>query len=623
MDPEIELELHGKDLYPLVKQTSTTKETLTERLSRVKKRLFLIDGRIGSPNKITKDMIDLTKTVKTVRVKCQNLRKSFTIPATKEQSHFGELFNNIGLSRRAERRHLQKTLYKLVNIIFHVLALFVSAIYIQDAYNNFRNSLIVQSLTYMNVKDIPFPAITVCEPVLLKDEYNRFEILKRCMSLENGTSWLCSEDELNMMIISNDIYPIVYDLLTMTLYEGELFQSLYIPLFGDSENVPPLDHNWTFSGVDYIKYIERLGNDRISTIQLYNIDLPGSPHRRVTLRNGSASLMTLISSIKDFHTGIYTCKSFNADNKTTMLGSTKIKMSNESANHPFLDSYHSQSCNPNNIFDSACKNDLLYTDNHMEIEFEDEIDYPIPERDDREIDDLSKKNIWFNSYFVFLHGHFDIPSMSNMKHVRLVKTTSSALVATPAVTNALQDLTEVDESLRNCVFSHERSLSLFEVYTHNNCVFECQINCSLTLCGCIPYGTAIFYSSLPICSNRKSHSCQKENQFLSNPAYKDKRCKCNCPMDCLSISYSFGGKIELNEKYSKRRTTSQVSYKEDSVLSVIRYSVTSPAEFVAYSLGILGVFNGFTIKLVYDLFYWLTLGLWSTIRNMAWHRVNI
>lgn len=59
-----------------------------------------------------------------------------------------------------------------------------------------------------------------------------------------------------------------------------------------------------------------------------------------------------------------------------------------------------------------------------------------------------------------------------------------------------------------------------------------------------------------------------------------------------------------------RYTTLKIKYKELEFPSTFRYNVTSPSEIVAYSLGILGVFNGFSVMLV---FYCLTLGLWSIV----------
>ncbi|XP_054278003.1 uncharacterized protein LOC128996624 [Macrosteles quadrilineatus] len=530
--------------------------------------------------------------------------------------YFTDFFNNIRLPGvRSVFLRRCPDLYNSVSILFHIVALFVSAIYIQDAYNNFQNSLIVQSLTYMNVKDMPFPAITVCEPVLLKDEYNRFEILKRCMSLENGTSWLCSEDELNMFMISTDIYPLYYDFLPMTDEEATLLSTLSEPFTENTVQINSVRPNQSFRGVDYFNYIGRLGEELTNTFQIYNPDFPNSPYRSEVLRSGSALPERLLAPYKIYENGIYICKTINS----VRHRGAKMKDNDSNKNNilPSLD------CVPENIFDDVCKNYLLFTDNHLELKFND-IDVETEFRNyllrisysELAVDDfeLSDKRVEFQRYIVFVHSNFDHPSMTVTEYQRILRGSVAAISITPTVTHALKNLAEVEESKRNCAFSHERSLSLFEVYTHNNCVFECQINCSLTLCGCIPFGTAIMNSSHPICSTVKADTCQKENKALIFHEFHDKLCKCDCPLDCFTISYSTTVDVDYG---ALRNTTLQISYAKDSVLSVIRYSVTSPAEFVAYSLGILGVFNGFTMKVVYDLLYWLTLGLWSTIRNIA------
>lgn len=80
--------------------------------------------------------------------------------------------------------------------------------YIQNAYYNWKNSPVVQGLknTLTKVEQIPFPAVTECEKILLNEEHDKsFEVLKMSVSLENEITWICSEEELNMFRLSLDI----------------------------------------------------------------------------------------------------------------------------------------------------------------------------------------------------------------------------------------------------------------------------------------------------------------------------------------------------------------------------------------------------------------------------------
>lgn len=534
-----------------------------------------------------------------------------TKPPKLRSSYCKKLFNQNSLPgvRNVAGKEMPMQ-HSLLWIFIHTAALVISTTFILDAYYSWQNSLVVQSLVYRNVKDIPFPAITICEPLLLKEEYIRFEILKRCMSLENETSWLCSEEELTVLRISNDIYPIEYDLISMNELDRNLMRKLFSPIFGYSTEYVLGDANRTINGIEYMKYINELAMKRVSIFRIYNTDFPDSHYRIVNLRNGSISPTLLLAQRQDLEDGIHICQTING----IWQGPQERKTRDVSQNVSSFDLRKLSVCSPTNMIEDICKADLLYSENHLEIEFDDANNIKSEPLDDLtpDVQTLYKAKQSFERYIVFTHSCFDHPSITNMHSQRLSRHTASVSIVRPTLINARKDLAEVDISKRNCIFSFERKLSLFEVYTQKNCILECQVNCTLSVCGCIPYKTAIFNSSFTICTKNETDDCISNSQFFYWFEFKDKRCQCDCPSDCVSLSYD----VDLSPDGFSGKTTYQVTYESPDILSMFRYSVNSPGEFVAYSLGILGVFNGFSMMLVWEVLYGITLGLWTTVRNI-------
>ncbi|XP_054287801.1 uncharacterized protein LOC129003527 [Macrosteles quadrilineatus] len=568
-----------------------------------------------TPNEVSSRLSLLSEKLEFVSTRVEEMKATqdyFMFP--RQHKSYLEEIRNISLPsvRNAFFERIPK-LNIMASLLIHLVALLISILFIHDAYDEWRNTLTALSNSYTRAQDMPFPAVTVCENLELKDDYNRFEILQRCLSNRNGVSWLCNEDELNMLRISTDITPFEYDLLAMNKSDRIVFEKLYLPIFDHSVKSFPVNVNQTFSANLYLKYIEKLGKQRLTELKMYNADFENSSNGTVILSSLSSQkiLMTPRAHLRD---RIKICQTFNAVSHGPQVVKTKVRNDLKNAHGK------NTQCSPENMLENGCKQNLLYTDKSLEIEFDDagfsQLTSDSPEDDENEnITHISESKRVSEKYTVFVHNSFTYPSITTMPHIFFAKGSTSSTTLTPSITTIKKGLFEVDVLKRFCIFSHEKTLSLFTFYTYQNCLFECQINCSIAECGCVPYHLAIFNGSFDICSNKVSDYCIERNMFLSWHAFKHKRCKCDCPTECVTIDYTTDPLI--GDDYDDQRATKyQVSYDKNDIPTTVRYSVSSTAEFVAYSLGILGVFNGFSMELVWQIAYWFTLGLWSTVRNV-------
>lgn len=572
-----------------------------DNLERTTRKNSVVCSRLSEEVTVLKNVVER---------KNKSRRSVFAQNNPLKKSYITELFDISLPQMRFVTGGREAKLHKLFWVFIHIVAFFISATFIQDAYYNWQNSLIVLSQTLTKVKEIPFPAITICEPVLLNEEYNQFEILKRCTSPVNKNKrWLCSEEELNMFMISTDILRIKSDFIMKSRLErsshkkGHNRPTSYTPTSDYSSNFLSLDLNRSYSGMEYLKFIDKLGNECSSRLKIYISDSSDIHYR--SLCNDSVNPTILMAPLpgsplhkSGLQSGVWKCHTFNGVGR----GPQDIKSKNGSKIVPTYGVKKNSIFDPESRLDNVFMTDLLHTENYVDIEIED---------GNGHLNDSGRE--FPKEYTVFFHNPLDYPSRANLIYYVLPNHTFTLITLFPKLISARRDLAFVGIPKRNCIFSFERKLSLFEFYTAKNCILECQINCSLAICGCVPHTSVIFInSSIEICSNHKSEVCKTNSDFFMWTGYKEDRCSCDCLPDCVSLSYG----VETREKDNNSSNTwFRVRYKEPDFLSTYRHSLTSPSEFVAYSLGILGVFNGFCVMLVWEILYWLTLRLWSAVNN--------
>ncbi|XP_054284345.1 pickpocket protein 11-like [Macrosteles quadrilineatus] len=167
-----------------------------------------------------------------------------------------------------------------------------------------------------------------------------------------------------------------------------------------------------------------------------------------------------------------------------------------------------------------------------------------------------------------------------------------------------KDLEQYSPQQRGCYFTHERKLAMFKFYTKNNCEIECAIMFTINDCGCSPMLYPRPNDSVKVCV-----------ADCLNPRLHD----CGCLPECNSLQYEYTTtEIPYSNILIRNRTFLggvEISFRDNSIHTNARYSITSTKEFLAYSLGVLGAFLGFSVTCVWQLVYLFVARLWRLARN--------
>lgn len=508
--------------------------------------------------------------------------KSESAAVFSKPSYFTELCSSISLPgvRYIAQSEVPK-LHRWLWVFIHAVALLFSVIYIQKAYTHWQSSPILQTInnSFTDVDEIPFPTITVCEPLNYNDPaHNVYKIIGRCLK---GGSWRCSDEELIKLELSLIVLP-----LSPSPMESPAFSEKVLPIFHS---------NTTFSGMEYFRFSSGL-----------KLDIRYSLHFTYPVVNRQKPKEQYLSL-----QGFSWCQTFNyikngprylEHDLKHELGFVKENSIQKQDNMP-------STCNwiPENMLTNECRADsgIIYIKRRS-------VQASIT------VSNKSETNPRDLEVFIGSPGEYPHSILRGRGTVRkqLPRGKFVKILLSPQLITAGSDLSDIPIRNRGCAFSNEIKLSLFSYYTRHNCIFECQVNCALTLCGCIPYNIPVFNSSVRVCGYLKHNECQKTTNHLDYDI-----CGCDCHYDCVSLLHDI--RAEVSDREPDQIEDLVIKFEEISFPSNFRYSRISSFEFIAYSLGILGVFNGASVMLVWEIFYWLTLRLWSTIGATFGHNWRI
>ncbi|CAI6361410.1 unnamed protein product [Macrosiphum euphorbiae] len=113
--------------------------------------------------------------------------------------------------------------------------------------------------------------------------------------------------------------------------------------------------------------------------------------------------------------------------------------------------------------------------------------------------------------------------------------TYTKIQITPFVKKINSDLKWRSLEIRQCYFHNERQLSIFQQYTELNCNHECEINKTISMCGCIMIeGAFLGTDGLKICGPAKVN-CVLD--AIHSTKFPENQMVCNCLPTCSMIDY--------------------------------------------------------------------------------------
>ncbi|XP_070500712.1 pickpocket protein 28-like [Chironomus tepperi] len=230
-------------------------------------------------------------------------------------------------------------------------------------------------------------------------------------------------------------------------------------------------------------------------------------------------------------------------------------------------------------------------------------------------------------YKVILHLPNEIPTIFHSETYFQLKNLKTMSISAEVI--------EKDESLRRltpdqrgCYFEDERQLKFFKSYTQRNCEYECMTNYTLRTCGCVKF-------SMPrdkmteICRD-KDIKCYTvlithwPDIIRTNPTVSDAenayKFPCNCIQSCTLINYKVitERSFEMNQQNSgylmyleammsnnedKNETLSylEISFKDFQILHTTHFTAYEIQNLISDIGGLLGLFLGFSLISIFEI----------------------
>ncbi|KAG5669231.1 hypothetical protein PVAND_017123 [Polypedilum vanderplanki] len=161
---------------------------------------------------------------------------------------------------------------------------------------------------------------------------------------------------------------------------------------------------------------------------------------------------------------------------------------------------------------------------------------------------------------------------------------------------------------RDCYFEGERKLKFFKIYTKSQCNLECLTNHTLKTCNCVKFSMPREQNT-PVC-NLTQTICYEEARSDWYDMNAENRCKCLQP--CTYIHYE----VKDEDRMSDGEARLEMSFDE--------FQIKSHENFVSYQLpnliaelgGLLGLFMGCSLLSIIELFYFCFASI-AYVRNIS------
>lgn len=475
----------------------------------------------------------------------------------------------------------QSLMYYIMWAVMYVFSISVSYYYIKTQYDNWQSSPVVQAISnnQVHLENISFPAITICWPPKFKSDYDLIKNVERCMDCQKHVCKLKNEtcDYIEMTTLAFAYTMCVKYGLANPL-PPEMWKNRYINQAIDTE--------------EFSKYMTKLlpscEVDSVVMTKSYVVD----GFKKYTRCNGTV--------FQQFYG----------------RGSNHICITYNSLRHKDIFEDYVVPTLPLSKENDAVgsENPMWSFDNMMEFNgsFDTVPSYGIDgfivlfDRQEKN-DDQMCKLVDDNIASVMIHSPNEIPYITDSVDEFPVRDNNGIdILLVPKITLARADLAQYSPQQRGCFFTHEKKLTMFKFYTKNHCDLECLVNAYVDSCGCVPFLYPRPNDSIPVCV-----------MFCQQPKYE-----CECLPDCNSLSYE----VTTQESAVSGLVLANVSvlgllelkFKGKKYYTNVRYSITSHAEFLAYSFGVLGAFLGFSVPCLCQLFYSGLLRLWNNFVRTAW-----
>ncbi|BES98474.1 Amiloride-sensitive sodium channel [Nesidiocoris tenuis] len=226
--------------------------------------------------------------------------------------------------------------------------------------------------------------------------------------------------------------------------------------------------------------------------------------------------------------------------------------------------------------------------------------------------------------------------------VPLAPGSESKVIIVPKQVTSTKDLQSIAIEKRNCYFEAEKRLFFYKTYNQRSCILECEANYTIALCGCVQYYMPK-NETTRICGRNDAKcasNAQRKLDISINDAFQNLSAKgidvpiCACLPGCFELSYGFvltsspiTTAFQIDQEMAGVKDTDYFSenmgiihfyYMEKHFSGTVKGVLFGFTEFLSNTGGLLGLFMGFSVLSGVEILYFLlirVINLFSKVKG--------
>ncbi|XP_034482408.1 pickpocket protein 28 [Drosophila innubila] len=243
-----------------------------------------------------------------------------------------------------------------------------------------------------------------------------------------------------------------------------------------------------------------------------------------------------------------------------------------------------------------------------------------------------------NGFKVLVHNPAELPKVSNYGFI-VTSGREARIPIEPVYEDATLSIRSIKKSVRRCLFSDENDLIYYRTYSRKNCELECEAKLLLRDCSCVLYYLPRIDPAARVCGPN-DNNCTNRVQTEIESSKTELSCE-NCWPGCFELTYkttlstsmivagpSYQSAEDLpealfnaiNDSANDELSILHFYYVSNSFRSTTKSEMFGFTEFLSNTGGLLGLFMGFSIFSVIEIFYYVTVRPYCASRTLQQRR---
>ncbi|XP_016984383.1 pickpocket protein 28 [Drosophila rhopaloa] len=234
---------------------------------------------------------------------------------------------------------------------------------------------------------------------------------------------------------------------------------------------------------------------------------------------------------------------------------------------------------------------------------------------------------------VLVHNPAELPKVSNYGFV-VTAGREARIPLEPVYEDALPSIRSIKKSVRRCLFSDENDLTYYRTYSRKNCELECEAKLLLRECSCVLYYLPRMDPMARVCGPN-DNQCTDRVQTEIESSLTNLSCE-SCWPGCFELTYKAtlstasivsDPRFQAGENlpdyifHGPYSNASEISilhfyYMTNIFRSTTKSEMFGFTEFLSNTGGLLGLFMGFSIFSVIEVFFYITVRPYCASRTL-------